>query len=216
MRRGLRRLATGTRTRPFSSAALQRSGEQSAGDTSVGAADPLLQPFRLKHLTLRNRVLSTSHAPSYVEDKMPQLRYRRYHAEKAKGGLALTMFGGSSTVSPDSPAAFGQIDVSSDAVIPHFQRLADAVHLHGAATMCQLTHMGRRTSWDVEDWLPTAAPSRAFRPPAPLEPLGAVRRWPPPVRLARSAAARHREGHPARSCARPQACRVLARTSACA
>eukprot|EP00966_Prymnesium_polylepis_P253799 5865914-Prymnesium_polylepis.2 len=137
---------------------------------------------------------------------MPQLRYRRYHAEKAKGGLALTMFGGSSTVSPDSPAAFGQIDVSSDAVIPHFQRLADAVHLHGAATMCQLTHMGRRTSWDVEDWLPTAAPSRAFRPPAPLEPLGAVRRWPPPVRLARSAAARHREGHPARSCARPQAC----------
>ena len=138
-------------------------------------SDPLLQPFKLKHLTLRNRIMSTSHAPSYVEDKLPQLRYRRYHAEKAKGGLALSMFGGSSTVSPDSPAAFGQIDVSTDAVIPHFQRLADAVHLHGAATMCQLTHMGRRTSWDVADWLPVAAPSRVREPahrafPKELEP----------------------------------------------
>ncbi len=27
--------------------------------------DPLLQPFRLKHLTLRNRVMSTSHEPAY-------------------------------------------------------------------------------------------------------------------------------------------------------
>ena len=27
--------------------------------------DPLLQPFTLKHLTLKNRIVSTSHEPAY-------------------------------------------------------------------------------------------------------------------------------------------------------
>ena len=29
----------------------------------------LLQPFRLRHVTFRNRFMSTSHAPGYVEDR---------------------------------------------------------------------------------------------------------------------------------------------------
>ena len=49
--------------------------------------DPLLQPFPLKHLTLRNRVFSSSHEPAYSEDGMPKDRYRLYHVEKAKGGI---------------------------------------------------------------------------------------------------------------------------------
>jgi 2,4-dienoyl-CoA reductase-like NADH-dependent reductase (Old Yellow Enzyme family) len=28
--------------------------------------DPLLQPFQLKHLTLRNRIIITSHEPAYI------------------------------------------------------------------------------------------------------------------------------------------------------
>ena len=42
------------------------------------APDPLLQPFRLRHLVLKNRVMSTAHAPSYVEDGLPRLRYQLY------------------------------------------------------------------------------------------------------------------------------------------
>ena len=38
--------------------------------------DPLLQPYRLKHLTLRNRIMTTSHEPAYPEDGMPKDRYR--------------------------------------------------------------------------------------------------------------------------------------------
>lgn len=72
-------------------------------------ADPLLQPYQLKHLRLRNRLMSTAHEPFYTEDGLPKERYRHYHAEKAKGGIALTMIGGSSCVSPDSPRAFGHI-----------------------------------------------------------------------------------------------------------
>ena len=33
--------------------------------------DPLLQPMTLKHLTLKNRVMSTSHEPAYSEDGLP-------------------------------------------------------------------------------------------------------------------------------------------------
>ena len=42
----------------------------------VRTFDPLLEPFELKGLTLRNRVVSTSHEPAYAEDGMPKDRYR--------------------------------------------------------------------------------------------------------------------------------------------
>ena len=119
----------------------------------------LLQPFRLRHLTFKNRLMSTSHAPGYVEDRHPKLRYQLYHEEKAKGGLALTMFGGSSNVAPDSPSAFGQIYIGDDSIVPVLQEFSERVHRHGCAIMCQITHMGHRTLWNVEDWLPPLAPS---------------------------------------------------------
>ena len=70
-------------------------------DENIGS-DPLFQPLQIKHLTLKNRIMSTSHASGMDDDGMPAERYQRYHEEKAKGGLALTMFGGSSNVAPRS------------------------------------------------------------------------------------------------------------------
>jgi N-methyl-L-proline demethylase len=127
--------------------------------------DPLLQPFRLKNVTLRNRVVSTSHEPSYTEDGMPKRRYRLYHEEKAKGGIGLTMMGGSAVVAPDSPAAFGNLHVYKDEIVPWLRELAYGVHENGSAVMCQITHLGRRTSNYDGDWLPVIAPS-AIREPA--------------------------------------------------
>ena len=87
--------------------------------------DPLLQPFQLRHLHLRNRILSTSHAPSFAEHGHPGDRYRLYHEEKAKGGVALTMIGGSTNISPDSPSVFGQLYAGDDSIIPWFCHLTD-------------------------------------------------------------------------------------------
>lgn len=75
------------------------------------------------------------------------------------------MFGGSSNVSRDSGSIYGQIHVGDNRVIPAFRQLADRLHAHGAAAMCQITHMGRRTTSDSGDWLPTKGPS-ARRDPA--------------------------------------------------
>jgi len=131
----------------------------------VAASDPLLQEFRLKHLVLRNRFMSTAHEPFFTEEGMPKDRYRLYHVEKARGGIALTMIGGSTVVSPDSPAVFGNILAYKDEVVPWLSRLASDVHAEGAAVMIQLTHLGRRTVWSKDDWLPVVAPS-AVREPA--------------------------------------------------
>jgi 2,4-dienoyl-CoA reductase-like NADH-dependent reductase (Old Yellow Enzyme family) len=114
---------------------------------------------------LRNRFLSTAHEPAYTEDGLPKERYRLYHREKAKGGIALTMIGGSSVIAPDSPQAFGNIQLWRDDVVPWLKALTDDVHAHGAAVMIQITHLGRRTSWSKEHWLPVIAPS-AVREPA--------------------------------------------------
>jgi 2,4-dienoyl-CoA reductase-like NADH-dependent reductase (Old Yellow Enzyme family) len=121
--------------------------------------DPLFQPLRIKHLTLKNRIMSTSHASGMDDDGMPAERYQRYHEEKARGGLALTMFGGSSNVAPDSPSVFNQLRVDNDRVIPYLQSFAERIHAQGAALMCQITHLGRRGDATADNWLPTLAPS---------------------------------------------------------
>lgn len=122
-------------------------------------SDALFEPFRLKHLELRNRIFSSSHEPAYAERGMPTERYRLYHEEKAKGGVALTMTAGSAVVAEDSPPSFGNLHAYDDAIVPWIQRMTDGVHEHGAACMIQLTHLGRRTSWAAGDWLPVLAPS---------------------------------------------------------
>ncbi|MDO8883578.1 NADH:flavin oxidoreductase [Pseudotabrizicola sp.] len=126
------------------------------------SSDPLLQPYQLKHLTLRNRIMTTSHEPAYPEDGMPKDRYRLYHLERAKAGVALTMTAGSAAVSKDSPPVFNNILAYKDEVVPWMKRLTDDCHEAGAAVMIQLTHLGRRTRWDKGDWLPVvgAGPSR--------------------------------------------------------
>jgi N-methyl-L-proline demethylase len=124
-------------------------------------ADPLLQPFKLKHLTLRNRIIITAHEPAYAEDGMPKARYRAYHVERAKAGIAMTMTAGSAAVSRDSPPVFNNILAYKDEVVPWLRDLTDACHTHGAAVMIQLTHLGRRTRWDKAAWLPAVSASHA-------------------------------------------------------
>ena len=58
--------------------------------------EKLFEPLKIKDVTLRNRIVSTSHSEVYAEHGMPTERFRAYHAEKAKGGIGLTMCGGSS------------------------------------------------------------------------------------------------------------------------
>jgi 2,4-dienoyl-CoA reductase-like NADH-dependent reductase (Old Yellow Enzyme family)/thioredoxin reductase len=126
--------------------------------------DPLLQPYRLKHLTLKNRLMITSHEPAYPEDGMPKDRYRAYHVERARAGVALTMTAGSASVARDSPPVFNNILAWKDEVVGWMKALTDECHDQGCAVMIQLTHLGRRTRWDKADWLPVVSAGHEREP----------------------------------------------------
>ena len=70
--------------------------------------DPLLRQYRLKHLTLRNRIMTTAHEPACAEDGLPK------GLDRAKGGVALTMTAGSASISRDGPPVFNNVLAFAD------------------------------------------------------------------------------------------------------
>jgi len=128
------------------------------------STDPLLQPFHLKHLEFKNRIIITAHEPAYSENGMPTDRYRAYHVERAKAGVAMTMTAGSAAVSKDSPPVFDNLLVYKDEVVPWMKRMTDEIHDYGAKVMIQLTHLGWRTRWDKGFWLPVVSPTHEREP----------------------------------------------------
>src|SRR2546426_9450119 len=68
----------------------------------------LFTPIEVGGVTLKNRIYSSGHAEAMAEGGRPTERLPPYHEAKARGGWALTIFGGSSSVHPASPAAAGQ------------------------------------------------------------------------------------------------------------
>src|SRR5256885_8441938 len=121
----------------------------------------LFTPITVGGVTLKNRIFSSGHAEAMAEGGRPSERLLRYHEAKARGGCALTIFGGSSSVHPSSPAAaWKQIANHDDSIIPGYRAIADAVHAHGCLVFTQLTHLGRRAQADGEEANVLLAPSQ--------------------------------------------------------
>jgi mycofactocin system FadH/OYE family oxidoreductase 2 len=121
----------------------------------------LFTPLRVGGLTMRNRIFSTAHAEAMAEDGKPGPRLCAYHEAKARGGAALTIIGGSTSVHPSSPAsAWNMLANHDDAIVPAYRTIADAVHRHECLIMSQLTHLGRRAQSDIESWHVLLAPSQ--------------------------------------------------------
>jgi mycofactocin system FadH/OYE family oxidoreductase 2 len=112
-------------------------------------------------LVLKHRIVSTGHAEAMAEDGTPGPRLRAYHEAKARGGVALTIIGGSTSVHPSSPAsAWNMIANHDDSIVPAYRAVAEGVHRYDCRIMSQLTHMGRRSQSDVESWHALLAPSQ--------------------------------------------------------
>jgi hypothetical protein len=105
----------------------------------------LFTPLPLRHLTLKNRIVSSAHADSLAEDGMPTERARRYYEEKAKGGVGVLMCFGSAGVHPTSPARdWNGVELFDDRVIPYLVEFADTMHQYNVPVIAQITHRGRR------------------------------------------------------------------------
>ena len=106
----------------------------------------------------------SAHEPSYAEDGLPKDKYRFYHVERAKGGIALTMTAGSAVVSEDSPPAYNNLHAYKDEIVPWLKKLTNECHEYDTKVMIQITHLGRRTNWNHSDWLPVLSASPLREP----------------------------------------------------
>jgi len=98
----------------------------------------IFRPFTLKNLTLKNRIMVSGHfAGWWVDGGLPSDTFVDYVEERAKGGVGLFVIG---ATSPEPGS--GWMENFSDAIIPRYQRLADAGHRHGTAIIAQLCHPG--------------------------------------------------------------------------
>lgn len=105
----------------------------------------LLEPFRLKNLVLRNRIIMASMGTNlaspegFVTDELIA-----YCGERARGGAGLII---TELVTIDFPSGNGiehQLSIDNDKYLPGLRRLVTEVHRHGSKILVQLNHAGHR------------------------------------------------------------------------
>jgi 2,4-dienoyl-CoA reductase-like NADH-dependent reductase (Old Yellow Enzyme family)/thioredoxin reductase len=121
----------------------------------------LMKPQRLRHKTLRNRVVFGAHTTNMARDGLPGEAHAAYYLERALGGAAMIVV----EPMPVHAAAVltrGNFQHSSDAVIPHFRKLVEPCQAAGAVMIQQLYHVGAHgdqdNSWHAA-WSPSGGPS---------------------------------------------------------
>ncbi|MBI2718368.1 MAG: NAD-binding protein [Rhizobiales bacterium] len=121
----------------------------------------LFKPLQLRHKSLRNRIVFGAHTANMAEQGLPGERHRGYYEERARGGAAMIVVE-PMPVHRTAVLTRGNFRHSSDAVIPHFRKVTDAVHDHGAVICHQLYHVGQHGDFDNSyepSWSPSGLPS---------------------------------------------------------
>ena len=121
----------------------------------------IFKPVRLRHKTLKNRVVFGAHTTNMANLGLPGEQHLAYYRERAMGGAAMIVV----EPMPVHPAAVltrGNFRPDSDAVIDGFRKITDACHAHGTVMIQQLYHVGAHgdgdNSWHAH-WSPSGGPS---------------------------------------------------------
>lgn len=115
------------------------------------------QPLTLRHKTLRNRVVFGAHTANMAQGGLPGAQHIGYYRERALGGAAMIVV----EPMPVHPAAIltrGNFSPETDAVIPAFRAVTEAVQSEGAVILQQLYHVGAHGDQD-NAWHPSWSPS---------------------------------------------------------
>ena len=122
---------------------------------------PLLSPLRLRGHTLRNRIVFGAHTANMSDNGLPGAQYGAYLLERALGGAAMIV-AEPMPVHRTGVLTRGNFRHSTDEIIPHFRKITDAVHSHGAVICHQLYHVGQHGDFDNSyepSWSPSGLPS---------------------------------------------------------
>ena len=121
----------------------------------------LFKPLRLRHVTLRNRIVFGAHTANMSDLGVPGERHRGYYEERARGGAAMIVVE-PVPVHRTAVLTRGNFRQGTDDIVPHFRKVTDAVHAHGAAICHQLYHVGQHGDFDNSfepSWSPSGLPS---------------------------------------------------------
>jgi 2,4-dienoyl-CoA reductase-like NADH-dependent reductase (Old Yellow Enzyme family) len=133
----------------------------------------LFSPLTLRGVTLKNRIFSTGHDTNLAAGGLINDRLVAYHRARAAGGAGLVIL---QVAGVHETARYTShlLMAISDACIPGYRAVAEAVHAHGCRIFGQLFHPGREIMESQDGSLPVAyAPSvvpneRFHVMPAPL------------------------------------------------
>ena len=121
----------------------------------------LFASLQLRHKTLRNRVVFGAHTANMAEQGLPTDRHVAYYRERAIGGAAMIIIE-PMPVHASAILTRGNFRHSDDAVIPHFRKITETCHEHGAVILQQLYHVGQHGDADNSyhpNWSPSGMPS---------------------------------------------------------
>ncbi|MEI7804013.1 MAG: bifunctional salicylyl-CoA 5-hydroxylase/oxidoreductase [Hyphomicrobiales bacterium] len=105
---------------------------------------PMFQPFRLRGMTLANRVVVSPMCQYSAQDGLPDDWHMVHYGARAVGGAGL-MFTEMTVVSEEARITPGCAGLYNDAHEAAWKRIADFVHGNSAAKFClQLGHAGRK------------------------------------------------------------------------
>jgi anthraniloyl-CoA monooxygenase len=105
---------------------------------------PMFQPFRLRGMTLQNRVVVSPMCQYSAKDGLPNDWHMVHLGSRAIGGAGL-VFTEMTDVSEDARISPGCTGLYNDAQEAAWTRIVDFVHTHSAAKICmQLGHAGRK------------------------------------------------------------------------
>ncbi len=102
----------------------------------------LFTPHQIRGLEIVNRIYSSAHQTIMAENGVPGERMAAYHEARARGGAGLIIMESSRPCRDDVSAGY-YIDSSTDACIPGYKMVADAVHRHDCKVFAQVNHGGR-------------------------------------------------------------------------
>jgi len=102
----------------------------------------LFTPHEIRGHEFRNRIFSSAHQTILARNGSPGEDMAAYHEARARGGTGLIIIESSRPYSDDVSASY-YIDSSTDACIPGYRMVADAVHKYGCKVFGQINHGGR-------------------------------------------------------------------------
>jgi 2,4-dienoyl-CoA reductase-like NADH-dependent reductase (Old Yellow Enzyme family)/thioredoxin reductase len=124
----------------------------------------LLSPLALGPVELRNRVVSTAHQTTLVEDHLPTAGFVAYHEARAAGGTGLIVLE-ATAVHESGRLTAHTLAGYQDEIVGGYRRVADAVHRHDTRLFVQLFHGGRELIADPPRpaaVAPSAIPSQRY------------------------------------------------------